>query len=89
MAVKHKQAQASLHLFGLDCFYYFVHYKTTKTQNKIIGIAGRLKHKQKGEKQQIECKVRQLQIPRRWRSVASCRLLLRTLVSKTFDLQPT
>ena len=51
------EAQGSLLVWSL-LFPSFCTLQDKKTQNKIIGIAGRLKHKQKGEKQQIECKVR-------------------------------
>ena len=43
------------------------------------GIGRRLEHKQKREKQQKECKVTGYQFQSKWRSIAGCRLLLRTL----------
>ena len=59
---------------------------TRKTQNQMKGIGRRLEHKQKREKQQKECKVTGYQFQSKWRSIAGCRLLLRTLTSWKISL---
>ena len=71
-----------VYLFDLDCFDYFAKYMKRKTQNQMKGIRRTLKHKQKREKQQKDCKVIGYQFQSRWRSIAGCRLLLRTLITR-------
>ena len=54
---------------SLDSIDYFAQYMTRKTQNQMKGIGRTLKHKQKREKQQKECKVIGCQFQSRWRSI--------------------
>ena len=68
-----------VYLSVLDCFDYFEQYMISKTQILMKGIGGRLEHKPRREKQQIECKDNGYKFQSRRRSIAGCHFLLRTL----------